>query len=808
MTLNIRRAAVLGSGVMGAQIAAHLAAAGVRTHLLDLPNDDPPQDPKLAKLVGKRIRSARAIIAIEAMKSLKPSPLMSRSILKHIIPGNFDDDMGVLRECDWIIEAVAERIDIKNAIHGRIAEMARPDVPITTNTSGISVGEMAKAFPEHLVKNFFGTHFFNPPRYLHLVELVPHEDTHKRLMNELGQWISERLGKGIVVANDTTNFIANRIGVFNLQITLKHMQDLDLNIETVDALTGTLMGRPSSATFRTLDVVGLDTYLHTAQNVFDNAPADPHRDVFIASPWLKKLVERGCLGQKTKSRGCYEKGKNDNGKTVILAYRPEQSQYVNQEPTSFSWMAEASKKESLMQRLAWIIEQDDAGAELIWRVLRDTMAYAATCIEEIANGSPKAVDDAIRWGFNWQWGPFEIWQGLGFSKVRERMLQEGVNLPDWCQQQTKFYSPDPASDEWFVSGPAYALDASTGKNRAVEKPAHQMHLPRFQNKADDRVVISNSSLSLLDIGHGIGCLTFHSKMNTINGEILNSLPDILSRVDSEFDGLVVGNDGEHFSAGANLKDVLNLIHEKNWNGIDQMLRQFQGAVQMMKYAPYPVVTAPHGLTLGGGCEVSLHSDAQVLAGDTFAGLVEVGVGLLPAGGGTKELALRAYHHVTHGDNADPMPYLQRAFSLIGMGKVSTSGQDAIEIGLFGHTARACLSKPHLIQQAKQEALHLLQRGYSTPSVADDLMVLGDPGLQTFRMFLYNMVESRFISDYDRFVGERIAFVLCGGDIDPGLPVSESYLLELERQAFVELCQQDKTRERIEHMLKTGKPLRN
>ncbi len=808
MTIKIRRAAVLGSGVMGSQIAAHLAAAGVRTHLLDLASNEAPKDPKLAALVGKNIRSSRAILAIEAMKLLKPSPLMSASVLNNILPGNFDDDMSVLAECDWILEAVAERIDIKNSIHKRIAEVVRPDVPITTNTSGISVAEMAKAFPEHLTKNFFGTHFFNPPRYLHLVELVPHADSDGSLMHELGNWIAERLGKGIVIAKDTTNFIANRIGVFNLQITLKHMADLDLNIETVDALTGKLMGRPSSATFRTLDVVGLDTYLHTSKNVYEHAPKDAQRDAFLAAPWIEALVKKGALGQKANNRGCFEKSKDAKGETQILAYRPKTDSYEAQQPQEFPWMAAAHKMTNAMERLLFISEQKDAGAQLIWRVLRDTLVYAASCLGEIADGAPKSVDDAMRWGFSWEWGPFELWQGMGYDQVLERMQAEGATLPAWIKPGLKFYSPVPASHEWFVSGPAFAYDAKSGKNRGVEKPSYQHNLPRYQNKTDDRVVLSNSQASLLDVGQGVACLTFHSKMNTLNSDIIAFLPQAIAAVEKGFAGLLVGNEGENFSAGANLKDIVGLMEKKDWQGIDSMLRHFQGAMQMLKYASFPVVSAPHGLTLGGGCEVSLHADAQVLAGDTFAGLVEVGVGLLPAGGGTKELALRAYEQVKAGDNADPMPYLQRAFSLIGMGKVSGSGQEALEMGLYGTSARVCLSKPHLIQQAKDEVLHLLGRGYSPASPRERISVVGDPGIQTFRMVLYNMLESRFISPYDMFVGERVATVLCGGEIDAGQTVSESYLLELERRTFVELCQQEKTKQRIEHMLKTGKPLRN
>jgi len=806
MALRIQRAAVLGAGVMGAQIAAFLAAAGVRTHLLDLASDAPPEDKKLRQALGKNFRSARAVMAMEQMRAMRPSPLTTPDVLQHIIPGNFDDDMAVLADVDWVIEAVVERPEVKKSIHQRIAEVVRPHVPITTNTSGISVSSMAENFPEHLAQNFFGTHFFNPPRYLHLVEIICHENSKRELVTELSNWISERLGKGIVPANDTSNFIANRIGVFNLQSTIKHMGELGLNIETVDALTGKLMGRPASATFRTLDVVGIDTYVQITSNAYQAGDKDAAREIFTPASWLKKLVANGACGAKSNSTGCYKKAKV-GGNTEILAYRPEQDEYVSQAPQSFPWQKAASKTPDTIARLKSIINESDAGAQLVWRSLRDTMAYAANNALEIANGDLQAIDNGVRWGFNWQWGPFEIWQGLGVKEVRQRMLEEGLSLPDWLDDNTKFYSPTPASKEWFLSGASYTFDAKAKSNRAIESAPHELHLPRFANKDDNRVVLSNESASLVDIGDGVACLSFHSKMNAIDPHIVELLHKTVSEVNKNFNGLVIGNDGEQFSAGANLAVIYQLIEKKDFAGVEDTLKNFQAAMQLIKYASFPSAAAIHGLTLGGGCEVAMHTTMQVVAGETYAGLVEAGVGLIPAGGGSKELCVRAHQAVNNHDRPDPMPFIQAYFKLVAMAQVSTSGQELQASRLMPNTA-VSLSKEHTNLRAKSAVLHAYQMGYIPPSPEERLKVVGDPGIQTINLMLYNMLGGGFISEHDRTIAEAVASILCGGPVDGGSEVSEGYLLELERQHFVELCRHEKTKARIEHMLKTGKPLRN
>lgn len=795
---------------MGAQIAAHLAAAGVRTYLLDLASTEPPADPKVAKLIGKGFRSTRALMAIDGLKKLKPSPLMSPNVLPNIIPGNFDDDMATLADCDWVIEAVAEKIDIKQSIHKRIAEVVRPGTPVTTNTSGILLKTMLHGFSPAYQAAMFGTHFFNPPRYMRLVEIIPHDGVNADLVAGVAQFIEERLGKGIVYAKDTINFIGNRIGVFNIQITLKHMQDLGLNIETVDALTGKLMGRPASATFRTMDVVGLDTFAHVAKNVADLCAKDPYREAFIMPPWVDALIKSGALGQKTNSLGFYKKDKDAKGKTAILAFRPETKTYVEQAPEEFPWMAEAGKISNATKRLSFILQQKDKGADFIWRVLRDTLSYAALLVDEIAGALPKPLDDAMKWGFNWDFGPFELWQGLGVDAIFDRMTADKTKLPSWAKKGMTFYNAAPDSPAWQEnSGPSSQTHVTDGKTRSIERLPYQFALPKRGGSDDKRIVEKNGSASLVDLGDGVACLTFHTKMNALDDDAIAMMQKSVARVHRDFAGLVVGNEGSNFSAGANLNTFAGQIDKKDWTGIDRMLREFQGSMQLMKFAPFPSVSAPHGLVLGGGCEVALQTSWRVAAGETYAGLVEVGVGLLPGGGGTKELALRCYNLMSLADKWDPQPFLQRAFMLIGMGRTSGSAQEAVEMGLFpSGTTSITLSKDYQILRAKEQVLHMVQQGYVPPTPQTKVKVWGDPGIQTFKLALYNMVEGRQISPYDAFIAERIATVLCGGEVDQGTEVSEQYFLELERRTFVELCQQPKTLDRIHFMLKNGKPLRN
>ena len=809
MALKMRKASVLGAGVMGAQIAALLAAAGIRTWLLDLELESEPKDPKQAKALGKQWRSARALQALENLKKLKPSPLMTDSVLENLIPGNFADDMSVVAESDWIIEVVAEKLEIKKSIHKRICEYKKPGVPVTTNTSGIPLREITSELPEEYQKCFFGTHFFNPPRYMHLLEVISGEKTDQDLFHQMNDWMEKNLGKGIVVANDTVNFIANRVGVLSLQSTLHHMGSLGLNIETVDQLTGKYMGRPSSGTLRTMDVVGLDTCLHVATNVYDKAPQDPMRDLFQAPHWLKDLITTGALGQKSNDRGCYMKSKDAKGKTEILVWRPESKSYEKQSPKVFPWMESADKERNLLARLKMILNEKDEGAELIWRILRDTFSYSALLCDEIASGEVKRIDDGIRWGFNWEMGPFELWQGLGFEAVLTRMQKDGAKLPSWIKPGLKFYSPSVETEDWMTQGASDQWNSKRQTMQKIPRRESSYRLPAREMKTDPRVVLSNKAASLLDMGKGVSLLVFHTKMNAVDFDLLDLTQKAVQHTEKHFDAMVIGNQGTAFSAGANLKLLLELIEKKDWPGIDQMLRQFQGTMQMLKYASFPTVSAPHGMTLGGGCEITLHTSHRLVTGETYAGLVEVGVGLIPGAGGTKELALRAYDHASKGEKTDPLSFIQKSFQLIAMAQVSTSGYHARQMGIYpDNRTLVTLSREQQFLEAQDLALFAVRMGYLPSAPRRDIKVLGDGGINTFRMALYNMKEGGMISAYDAFVGEKVATVLCGGEVDAGTVVDENWFLELERRVFVELCQQEKTRDRIAYMLANGKPLRN
>ena len=800
---RIKKVAVLGAGVMGAQIAALLADSGVQVHLLDLPAPD--DDSEKAH--------APALKALEGLSKLKPQPWMSPLSRGRVIPGNFRDDMSVVAESDWVIEAVVEKLDIKKKIHRDVAAYVAPDVPVSTNTSGILLKEMAAEFPPDYAARFLGTHFFNPPRYMALVEMIPHEVTNPEVLEGLKVWIEKRLGKKVVIAADTVNFIANRIGVFALLAQHYAGEELSLNPETVDMLTGKLMGRPSSATYRTMDVVGLDTSFLVAQNVYKRESEDPYRDYFKPSDWIQKLLDKGHLGQKTNSKGVYFKTKNAEGRREIQCYRRDTDDYASLEVASFGWQEKAATLKNLFERTQWIISHDDPGAQLVWKSWSKVFSYSALLLEEIADGSPQKIDQAMRWGFNWQWGPFETWQGLGFHKIAQRMISEDVPLPAWVQEAVEdpdfaFYHPDPWSDGWKSGLQRQEYRLSEKGLVSLPLPSYRTLLPTSADTTDPRWVKGNGAASLLDGGDGVAFLNFHTKMNAIGRDLLVMIHDSVEYVGKHFKALVIANDGVAFSAGADLKMLLGLVESEAYEEIDEVLRQFQGAMQALKFAPFPTVSAPHGMTLGGGCEVTLHTSHRHVAAESYIGLVEAGVGLIPAAGGSKELALRAYSLAEHY-KVDAMIFLEKAFKTVAMAEVSGSGAQALSLGLYPDQGTSfTLSRNHQSLEAKQIALLEAERGYRPQMVARKVAVAGSPGWETFKMMLYNMEKGAMISSHDALVAEKLAYVLCGGDVDRGTLVDENWFLDLERKVFIELCKEEKTKHRIQHMLKTGKPLRN
>lgn len=807
---GIKKATVLGAGVMGAQIAALLADAGVQVHLLDLTGDSEGGDEDQKK---PDQRNAPVLRALEGLKKLKPNPWMSQASQSRIVPGNLSDDMSVVSESDWVIEAVVERLDVKKKIHRDIAAYVPPGVPVSTNTSGILLSEMADEFSADYAARFLGTHFFNPPRYMQLVEMIPHSQTDPEILQSLSQWIEQRLGKNIVVAADTVNFIANRIGVFALLAQMRHGERLGLNPETVDVLTGKLIGRPSSATYRTMDVVGLDTSFLVAGNVYQREPQDPYRDYFKPSEWIQKLLDLGHLGQKSGSKGVYWKTKDSEGRREIRCFRGQKESYEPLDVTAFPWQGKASGFKDLFQRISWIIAQDDSGAELVWKSWSDVFSYSALLVEQIAGGSPHKIDDAMRWGFQWQWGPFETWQGLGFHQITKRMMDEGARLPQWIKDAVEdpdfaFYRPMPWQEPWMCGEERmeYRVDEQSLSSLALK--IHKIGLPTTAWTGDSRWVKGNGAASLLDGGDGVAILNFHTKMNAIDRDLLVMIQESVEHVGEHFKALVIANDGAAFSAGADLKMLLGLVEAQAYEEIDDVLRQFQGAMQALKFAPFPVVSAPHGMVLGGGCEVTLHTSHRHAAAESYVGLVEAGVGLIPAAGGTKELALRAYLLAEHY-HQDPMLFLEKPFKTVAMAQVSSSVQEAVTLGLYPSEGTSfTLSRDHQTLEAKKIALLAVEQGYRPKQVSRNIAVAGSAGWETFKMMLYNMKKGAMISEHDSLVAEKLAYVLCGGDVDRGTRVDENWLLDLERAAFVELCSESRTKGRIAHMLKTGKALRN
>ncbi len=798
--MAIRKTAVLGAGVMGSAIAAHLANAGLPVLLLDIVPREPDERERARglDLSSPQVRNRLARDGIEKALAARPAAFGHRDRAALVTAGNFDDDLPRLADVDWVVEAVVERLDVKNALFSRVAPHLKPGALLTTNTSGLSLGAMAEALPGPLRPRFFGTHFFNPPRYMHLLELVPSGETDRRELEAFARFAEDRLGKGVVYAKDTPNFIGNRIGIFSMLYTLRAMEAHGLTVEQVDALTGKALARPKSATFRTADLVGLDVLAHVAATQYEGAPDDERRDVFRLPGWLSAMISGGLLGQKSGA-GFYKQEKVDGQKT-ILAIDPSTGQYRPKGRAEFPSLAEAKTVEDPGARVARLVAGKDPGSRFAWDVTAETLLYAARRIPEVADDIA-SVDRALRWGFGWEVGPFEIWDALGVPASVARMESDGRDVPESVRALAASESPS------FYRREGSATRVwDLGRREPVALADRPKVVVLSDLKGAGRTLFTNPEASLVDLGDGVACLEFHSKMNAIGGGILQAIQKAVSEAGTAYQALVIGNQGENFSVGANLMLLLFEALEGNLPEIDAMVRAFQGATMALKYAPVPVVAAPFGRVLGGGAEVCLHSHRVQASHETYVGLVEVGVGLLPAGGGTKEMLLRQMAGSPEG--ADPLPFVRRAFETLGMGKVSLSAWEAFDLGFLRRGDAVSMNPEHLIHDAKRAALDLLDTGWQPLRRPARVAVMGREGLANVRSMLHNMVQGRQISEHDALVGGKIAWVLCGGEVDWGTVVTEEYLLELERRAFVELCGQRKTLERIQHILKTGKPLRN
>ena len=787
-TERIERAAVLGAGVMGAAIAAHLANVGIPTLLLDIPAHEGPD------------RDAPARAGLKRATKSKPAAFSCVRARSLIEVGNLEDDLPRLAKCDWVIEAIIEDLAIKEGLYRAVAPHLGPRTILSSNTSGLSVRALSDALPVDVRPRFLVAHFFNPPRYLELLELVRGPETADDVVARIEDVGARVLGKGIVHAKDTPNFIANRVGCFGMFHALKVMEDGGYTIAEVDKLTGKAIGRPKSATFRTADIVGLDTLAHVTGNLFDRLTDDPERALFDPPQFMQDLIADGRLGAKTGA-GFYKKCKTADGGREIRMVDPATLEYVPQAKVTFPSLELAKTEDDLRRRLAGLVRAEDRGGEFLWKTLSATLRYAAACIPEIAD-DVAGVDDALRWGFGWELGPFEIWDAIGFRWACERMTDEGALLPSLARALYE------SGAEAFYRRDSDQNASLTGDGTFAIRCAPPEHLVLADAKAAGGVVFESPDAALVDLGDGVACLEFTTKMNTIGPGVIDMLERAVDEVEANWRGLVLGNDGAQFSVGANLLLVLSELDDDNFEDVEWMVERFQQINQRLRLSRRPVVAAPHGLALGGGCELTLGADAACAALETYIGLVEVGAGLVPAGGGCMEFVRRIDEAAPADPSTDLFPYVRRAFEIVGMGKVATSGHEAVEMGFLRPTDRVTISRRRLLHDAKNLVLSMDCAGYAPPRERTDIRVVGEPGLAALRVGMNQMLRAGWISEYDRFVGDKLAWVLCGGEVSASSRVSEAYLHDLEKEAFMSLCAEGKTQDRMEHLLKTGKPLRN
>jgi len=789
----IRKAAVLGAGRMGTAVAAHLANAGIPTLLLDLVPTEltDEESAKGLDLANPKVRNRLAEAEIAGAAKGRPAAFGHPSRVGLLTPGNFDDDLARLSDVDWIVEAVVERLDAKVDLLRRVAAHLAPCTVLTTNSSGLSVNAMAAALPDEVKPRFFGTHFFFPPRYMYLLELIPGDGTDMAILGAFQEFAERRLGKGVVLGKDAPNFVANRIGIFSTVYAMHSMEQYGLTIEEVDAASGRALARAVTATFGTADLAGVDVLDHAVRNHYDTAVADEARELWRLPAWVSEMVARGLVGQK--AGGSFFKEK----RTLVidpatLEYRPWQ------DPRQAS-LADAVKIANPAARVKALISAADAAGRFAWDLTAATLLYSANRLPEIAHDIT-AIDRAMRWGYAWDLGPFELWDALGVNETVDRMRSEGRAIPEWVAALASSASPffyERDGDQLRAWGPG-----QTEHEPIASRPRTIM---LADLKRTGRTLEEDEHASLIDLGDRVACVEFHTKANTVGEGVLLFIEGILARVGADYDALVIGNQGSVFSAGADLKMMRDKIQREDWADIDATLRTAQRVSMALKYASVPIVAAPFGRVLGGGLEICLHCHRVQADHESHMGLVETSVGLLPAAGGIKESLLRAMAPVR--PPALVFPILMRPFDAISQAKSSGSAWEAFDLGYLRPGDGVTMNRDGLIYAAKQAALVLLETGWQ-PLIPVKVTVMGRDGVGNFRNILYNARGSEFISDHDRLLAEKVGWVLSGGDVDAGSEVDEAHLLDLERKAFVEVCRAPKTLERIQHMLSTGKPLRN
>ncbi|HTT24761.1 MAG TPA: 3-hydroxyacyl-CoA dehydrogenase NAD-binding domain-containing protein [Candidatus Sulfotelmatobacter sp.] len=809
---RIHKVAILGAGTMGARIAAHFANAGVPSYLFDIvpPDADAP------------LRNKIAAAGLDAAKKSKPAAFMDVSLARLVTIGNFEDDLKKLADVDWIIEAVVENLEIKRNLLRKIEAIRKPGTIITTNTSGLPVGQIADGFSEDFRRAWFGTHFFNPPRYMRLLEIIPTPQTDPALIAAVSHFSDVRLGKGVVMAKDTPNFIGNRIGTFSVLNVIRLMQEMGLTIEEVDALTGQAVGWPKSATFRTIDLVGLDILGHVVGNMTANVK-DERSDLRLPD-FFKQMLEKKWLGDKTRG-GFYKKVKGGEGQEdERLAIDWKTLEYHARQKPKFAALDMAKNVEDTGARLRMLLGLDGAGPQkgdkagtFLWAALADLWNYAANRVPEISD-SIVEIDRAMKLGFNWELGPFELWDAAGIEPTVARMKKEGRPVAANAEKllasgHKSWYSDDAKA----ASGRGY-FDLTTSQQKPVEIPAGVWSVTVA--KKSNGVVKKNSGASLVDLGDGVACIEFHSKMNSLGTDIISLISQTLKPggPGDNFDAFVITNDATNFSVGANLMLLLMSVQEEEWDDVDLAIRQFQGMTQAIKFSPKPVVSAPFGLCLGGGTEISLHAASRQPHAELYTGLVEVGVGLLPGGGGCKEMLLRTIDAAAGSKgksssealagSVEMLEAMKKTFETIATAKVATSAHEARAIGFLSDSDRITMNRERILSDAKARALELTRAGYEPPVPRTDIPAPGESLLAALKMGVHLMRQGDFITDYEVKLGGKIAEVLCGGNITPGTPVNEQYILDLEREGFKSLCGERKTQERIQYTLKTGRTLRN
>ena len=780
---QIKRVAVIGAGTMGSQIAAHIANVGIPCDLLDIPPTEltPEERADHLMLDNPVVRNRIAQAALDRMKSVKTrSPFYVPDAAALIRVGNFHDHAEWLAEADWIIEAVVENLDVKKGVHGRIDRHRRRGTLVSSNTSGISIRAIAEGLSEDYRECFLGTHFFNPPRYMYLIELIPTDTTRPDLVEFISDFAEHTLGKGIVRCKDTPNFIANRIGIFSVLHTIHLMLEEEYTIDEVDAITGPPMGRPRSATFRLGDIIGLDVLVDVANNVYENAPDDEQREIFRVPDFILQMVEKGWLGEKTGG-GFYQRRRGENGSEIwtldynTLEYVPRSTPLSP--PASggikggLDSIGEVRRIADAGERLKRLIDSDDRAGQFVWKCLSHTMRYAASRIPEIADDL-ESIDNVMKWGFNWDLGIFEAWDAIGVPESVERMKSESHTIP-----------------------PLVANLINSGRTSF------------YKTSSKSKSVKSNADASLIDMGDGVLCLEFHSKMNTIDNPSIEMMFEALDEVERDFEGLVIGNHANNFSVGANLTLMLERARNGDWQALESMISAYQRANMRFRLSPKPVVAAPAGMALGGGCEIAFGGDRICAAAETYIGLVEVGVGLIPAAGGVKEMAIRCLEGVPLDADVELFPHFKRAFETIAYAKVSESAAGAKQLGYLRDTDTVSINRAHHLHDAKQLVLAMGAEGYQEPQPRG-VFVLGETGLVRLRSEVGLAHRTGQLSDHDARILNQLAYVLCGGELSTPQSVSENYLLELEREAFLRLCGEEKTHQRIEYTLKTGRPLKN